>query len=125
MSYNKNESKYIPETLEETWILQDNQQRLPDEIYLDPEYQFQHYKMCNLILNFSDFNRYKKENGVLFKRIKHLNDIQDMYQTEDKRYLDCIFAPLYTNRVPEGKTFADYETEEIKALNKKYFKKLL
>jgi len=116
MSFDKKESKYEPLNFDKTWILQDNQQRLPEEIYLDPVYQFQHdknKKYCNLMIRFSDFDRYikDKENLVLFKRTKQLSEIQDLYQTDNEKYKDCIFAPTYIDRIPKGKTIFDYSNE--------------
>ena len=118
MTYDHKTLDYVPENLNETWILQDNRQRLPDKIYIDAEHYFYHDTCMNLMLSFSSYDKYlgskeRPQQRVLFYRVKHLSDVQDLYRCDDERYKDCDFCPIYIDRFEDGKTINDYETDEI------------
>jgi len=119
MTMNNDESLWEVKTPEEIWIMPDNKQRLSDVIWIDVKYYFQYDEgnICNMLLNFSEFDRFtERENGtdvrpvVPFKRVKHLSEVQDMYVGLDDEYRTHLFCPYYSERFSEDKpAISDYE----------------
>jgi hypothetical protein len=113
MEVNDSESDYVPESTEHTWTLQDNRQRLPDVIWLNSSdflgfMQSGEAKVDGVY--FKDFDNFEKErysgNKPLypFKRVKHIDDIHDLYLCvcEDKR--DLKYVVRYYDRMEKGET---------------------
>jgi len=119
MTMNNDEILWEVKTPEEVWVMPDNQQRLPDVIWLDVKYYFQHNEgnICNMLLNFSKFDRFTKREQstdvkpiVPFKRVKHLSEVQDMHVGLDDEYRNHLFCPYYSERFSEDKpAISDYE----------------
>ena len=123
MEFNDSKGDYTPESTEYTWVLPDNRQRLPDVVWLDMD-RYLHLKQPNQPqidgIYFKDFDRYKKEryNGneplYPFKRVKHIDDVHDLYVCvcEDKRDLKYVvrYYDRFENDYAEGH---DYDKSEI------------